>query len=220
LEVSVSFDGEIVYMSSIVLSSINFDQTELLVKAAKNGDDRAFEQLIAIYRKRLVKVAIRIMRNTEDAEDAVQIASMKAFLKLPLFRGEASFYTWLCRITANECLSHIRSRKPWAGTISIDQESGETNAILELPDNRVDPERAYHSEQLSGHLHRAIGRLSANWQQVLRLRHFEEFSELEIACAMQVSRSWVKTTSYRARKRLRRHLTASTRQLTSNCVAG
>ncbi|SRR5437762_9311667 len=207
-------------MSSIALSSIEFDQIQTLVKAAKNGDDYAFEQLIAIYRKRLLKVALRIMGNIEDAEDAVQTASMKAFLKLSLFREEASFYTWLCRITANECLSHIRSRKPWAGTISIDQEPDEANALFELPDTRIDPERAYHSKQLSGHVHRAIGRLSANWQQVLRLRHFEEFSELEIASAMRVSRAWVKTASYRARKRLRRHLTPSTRQLTPCCLEG
>jgi RNA polymerase sigma-70 factor, ECF subfamily len=207
-------------MSSIALSSIEFDETQHLVKAAKNGDDRAFERLIATYRKRLLKVAIRIMGNIEDAEDAVQTASMKAFLKLHLFREEASFYTWLCRITANECLSHIRSRKHWAGTISIDQDLGESNAIFELPDTRVDPETAYHGKQLSGHLHRAIDRLSTRWQQVLRLRHFEEFSEIEIAANMQVSRAWVKTASYRARKRLRRHLTPSACQLRPYCIQG
>ena len=194
------------------------DQIKQLVKAAKNGDDRAFEQLIATYRKRLLKVALRIMSNLEDAEDAVQIASMKAFLKLPIFREEASFYTWLCRITANECLSHIRSRKPWAGTISIDHDPRDANTIFELPDIRVDPETAYYSKQLCGQLHRAMGTLSANWQKVLHLRHFEEFSELEIAGEMQVSRAWVKTSSYRARKRLRRHLTASTRSLTPCCI--
>ena len=201
-----------------MLSSIEFDQIQRLVKAAKDGDEWAFEQLIATYRNRLLKVASRIMGNIEDAEDAVQTASMKAFLKLPLFREESSFYTWLCRITANECLSHIRSRKPWAGTISIDQDPGQSDAILELPDTRIDPETAYQCKQLSGHLHRAIGRLSTNWQQVLRLRHLEGRSELEIASAMQVSRAWVKTASYRARKRLRRHLTASTRQLAPHSV--
>src|SRR5262245_38519974 len=209
---------QICHMNSVATSNIEFCQTQHLVKAAKDGDERAFEQLIATYRKRLLKVAIRIMGNTEDAEDAVQNASMKAFLKLPLFREEASFYTWLCRITTNECLSHIRSRKRWTGAISIDQDLGESNAIFELPDTRVDPETAYHSKQLSGHLHRAIGRLSTSWQQLLRLRHFEEFSEIEIAASMQVSRAWVKTASYRARKRLRRHLTPSTRQLRPICI--
>jgi RNA polymerase sigma-70 factor, ECF subfamily len=205
-------------MNSAMFSSIEFDQIQHLVKAAKDGDEWAFEQLIATYRNRLLKVALRIMGNIEDAEDAVQTASMKAFLKLPLFREESSFYTWLCRITANECLSHIRSRKPWAGTISIDQDPSQSDAILDLPDTRVDPETAYQCKQLSGHLNRAIGRLSTNWQQVLRLRHLEGRSELEIASAMQVSRAWVKTASYRARKRLRRHLTASTRQLTPDSV--
>jgi RNA polymerase sigma-70 factor (ECF subfamily) len=205
-------------MHSVRASRIDLGETQHLLKAAKNGDNHAFEQLIMIYRKRLIKVAVRIMGNIEDAEDAVQNASMNAFLKLSLFREESSFYTWLCRITANECLSHIRSRKRWVGTISIDQDPDESNAIFELPDNGVDPETAYHCKQLSGHLHRAIDRLSTNWQQVLRLRHFEEFSELEIAARMQMSKAWVKTASYRARKQLRRHLGPSTRQLTTGCV--
>jgi len=195
-------------MNSIAAKRIGFGETQHLLKAAKGGDERAFSQLILMYRNRALKVALRIIGNAEDAEDAVQTACMKAFLKLPLFREEASFYTWLCRITANECLSQLRSRKHWTGTISIDQETGESNQSFELPDLNVDPENAYHSKELSGHLHRAIGRLSTRWQQIVRMRHFEERSELEIGAALQMSRACVKTAGYRAKKRLRRHLSA------------
>src|SRR5437868_6042635 len=206
------------YMNSAAVNRSSFGQTQHLLKAAKRGDGRAFDQLIITYRNRLLKVALRIIGNLEDAEDAVQSACMKAFVKLPFFREEASFYTWLCRITANECLSHLRSQKHWTGTVSIDQDSGESNASLELPDLSVDPETAYRTKELSGHLHRAIGHLSARWQQVLRMRHFEELSELEIGAALQMSRACVKTANYRAKKRLRRHLSASTREFVPHCV--
>ena len=200
-------------MNSIAAKRIGLDDTQQLLKAAKQGDERAFTQLIMMYRNRALKVALRIVGNAEDAEDAVQTACLKAFLKLPLFREEASFYTWLCRITANECLSQLRSRKHWTNVISIDHETGESNQSFELPDLKVDPETAYHSKELSGHLHRAIGRLSTRWQQILRMRHFEERSELEIGSALQMSRACVKTAGYRAKKRLRRHLSAFNTQL-------
>jgi RNA polymerase sigma-70 factor, ECF subfamily len=207
-------------MSSVAVNRIGFGETPHLLKAAKNGDERAFNELILSYRSRALKIALRIVGNLDDAEDAVQSACMKAFVKLPLFREEASFYTWLCRITANECLSHLRSRKHWLGTISIDQESGESTATLELPDLGVDPETAYRSKESSQHLHRAIGRLSQRWQQVLRMRHFDGLSELEIGAALQMSRACVKTASYRAKKRLRRHLSTSTREFVRHCVRG
>lgn len=195
-------------MNSLAAKRVGLGQTQNLLKAAKNGDQRAFEELILMYRHRALKVALRITGNTEDAEDAVQTACMKAFVKLPLFREEASFYTWLCRITANECLSQLRSRKHWIGIISIDQETSESNQALELPDHSVDPESAYRAKELSGHLHRAIGRLSSRWQYVVRMRHLEERSELEIGAALGMSRACVKTAGYRAKKRLRRHLSA------------
>lgn len=204
-------------MNSIAAERIGLGETQYLLKAAKDGDQRAFDQLILMYRNRAFKVALRIVGNIEDAEDAVQTACMKAFLKLPLFREEASFYTWLCRITANECLSHLRSRKHWNGTISIDQEPGESNQSFELPDLSVDPETAYHAKELSGHLHRAIDRLSPRWQTVVRMRHFEERSENEIGAALHMSRACVKTAGYRAKKRLRRHLSAVDAQPVPRC---
>src|SRR5690349_23666914 len=127
-------------MNSIAATRIGLGETQKLLSAAKDGDERAFTQLILMYRNRALKVALRIMGNTEDAEDAVQTACMKAFVKLPLFREEASFYTWFCRITANECLSQLRSRKHWIGAISLDQETGESDQTLELPDHSADPE--------------------------------------------------------------------------------
>src|SRR5215468_3062375 len=179
-------------MNLIAANRIGFGETQHLLKAAKDGDERAFDQLILMYRSRALKVALRIVGNIEDAEDAVQTACMKAFIKLPLFREEASFYTWLCRITANECLSYLRSRKHWNGTISIDQETGESNQTLELPDLSANPETACHAKELSGHLHRAISRLSPRWQQVVRMRHFDEHSENEIGAALHMSRACVK----------------------------
>src|SRR5260370_2770318 len=81
-----------------------------LVEAAKAGDSEAFGELIQRLEQRLFRVAQHILRHREDAEDAVQSATLKAFQHIGSFRNESSFCTWLLKITVNESLGRLRAR--------------------------------------------------------------------------------------------------------------
>ena len=83
-----------------------------LVRAAKQGDDKAFEELVRRYDRNVFRIAQHITQNREDAEDVVQDAFLKAYGNLAQFQEQSKFYTWLVRIAVNEALMKLRRRKP------------------------------------------------------------------------------------------------------------
>ncbi|MGI8964947.1 MAG: RNA polymerase sigma factor, partial [Limisphaerales bacterium] len=82
-----------------------------LVKAAKTGDMSAFEELVARHRDKLYARAFSMMRNEEEAIDLSQEAWVKGWQRLAQFQGDASFATWMTRITINLCLDQLRKNK-------------------------------------------------------------------------------------------------------------
>src|ERR1700730_5442257 len=114
---------------------------QMLVVAAKNGDEQAFETLFKRHRQKILRVVLRYARIREDAEDIVQQSFQKAFVHLCKFEGRSSFSTWLTRIAINEALMFLRSIGA-VRAISID-DTGDTEAnaaIFEIPDSSDDPE--------------------------------------------------------------------------------
>src|SRR4051812_43592740 len=83
----------------------------VLVRAAKQGDVSAFEQLVKRYDRNVFRIAQHITQNREDAEDVVQDAFLKAYQNLVNFQEQSKFYTWLVRIAVNESLMKLRKRK-------------------------------------------------------------------------------------------------------------
>jgi RNA polymerase sigma-70 factor (ECF subfamily) len=114
---------------------------EVLVAAAKDGDEQAFEVLIKRHHRRILALALRYVRVREDAEDIVQQTFQKAFVNLHRFEGKSSFSTWLTRIAINEALMLLR-RGRMLREVSIDESSNreETSRDLELSDLSPDPE--------------------------------------------------------------------------------
>src|SRR6202023_802126 len=92
-----------------------------LVRAAKQGDDAAFEELVRRYDRNVFRIAQHITQNREDAEDVVQEAFLKAYGNLAKFQEQSKFYTWLVRIAVNEALMKLRRRKP-ERTVSLDED--------------------------------------------------------------------------------------------------
>ena len=91
--------------------TITENKTECeLIELARGGDRYAFDELVKTYYPRMVRTAVRMLRDVEDAEDATQQAFTAAWQNLDKFRGDASFSTWLTRITMNEALSTLRRR--------------------------------------------------------------------------------------------------------------
>src|ERR1700739_4368870 len=81
-----------------------------LIEHAQGGDREAFEELVHRYDRDVLRIALNILRKTEDARDVYQEAFLKIYKNLPRFRFECSFYTWTYRIVTNVCLDHLRRR--------------------------------------------------------------------------------------------------------------
>src|SRR5438046_1243461 len=96
---------------------------DALVAAAQSGEEAAVRLLIQRNNLRLFRVARAVLRDDAEAEDVVQASYIKAFTHLPSFRGEATFSTWLTRITLNEALSRRRRQRTKVDIEMIDEQS-------------------------------------------------------------------------------------------------
>src|SRR6201981_4089272 len=86
-------------------------QVDSLSRAAQQGDQDAFEQLVRIYDQSVLRLAMNLLRSPEDARDVYQEAFLRVHRNLPHFRFDCSFHTWLYRIDTNLCLDQMRKRK-------------------------------------------------------------------------------------------------------------
>lgn len=178
-----------------------------LVRACKNGNCAAFEELIKRYDRKLFRMAQYLMHNREDAEDAVQEAFLKAFLHLDQFREEAKFSTWLIRIAMNQSLMMLRKRRS-AREVSIDGDfqSDEGNLPIEIADWAPNPEDLYQTAQLREILRKTLQKLGPGLRVAFVLRDIEGFSLEQTAEALELSVVAVKARSFRARLQLREQL--------------
>ena len=170
---------------------------DVLVAAAKTGDELAFETLIKRHRPRIFAVALRYTRVREDAEDIVQQTLQKAFVYLRKFEGKSSFATWLTRIAINEALMHLRKGRVLREVSLEGSNSAEGTPLnLELVDANPDPEVDYSRREVARIVSSAIRRLRPGMREVLHLREFCELSDRET----------VKGRAFHGRKQLRRTL--------------
>ena len=148
---------------------------EVLVAAAKDGDEQAFEVLIKRHHRRILALALRYVRVREDAEDIVQQTFQKAFVNLHRFEGKSSFSTWLTRIAINEALMLLR-RGRMLHEVSIDESSNreETSRDLELSDLSPDPEASCLRREAARILSAAMHKLTPRVRTVIELRELGE----------------------------------------------
>lgn len=173
-----------------------------LVGAAKEGDMRAFEELVARHREKIYSRAYSMLRNEEEAIDLSQEAWVKAWQRLGQFHGESSFATWMTRITINLCLDELRKQKRTRAD-SIDQMEEETGGIdRHLPMLHPNPTEGMEREELRKQIDIAMGQLSSEHRTVLILHEFEELEYKQIAQRMECSLGTVMSRLFYARRRL------------------
>jgi RNA polymerase sigma-70 factor (ECF subfamily) len=183
------------------------DEDLALVEASTNGDIAAFEELVARYDRKLLRIALRITNNLDDAQDAVQEALLKAYQKLRQFQGNSKFSTWLIRITMNECLMKLRKRKRIAQELPLDDGDYTSEATpLDFADWSPNPEQLYSRSELQEILRKALDGLGPRLQAVFVLRDIEGLSIIETSEALGLYPSAVKARLLRARLRLREDL--------------
>lgn len=178
---------------------------EELVRAAAEGDQDAFAQLVALHEKRVYALAVRMTGRQEDAADVAQEAFLAAWRGLPSFRGEAGFATWLYRLTANAAIDHLRRSRRQRSEASLDD--GELG--LDAVDPAPTPQEQAESESLREAVRWGMGELSREHRQVLELREYRELSYEEIAGQLGVDLGTVKSRLSRARGALRKILLKS-----------
>jgi RNA polymerase sigma-70 factor (ECF subfamily) len=178
-----------------------------LVNAARRRDPEAFEEMVTRYGPRIFRVAQRITRNREDAEEVSQDSFARAFLRMDTFRGDSRFSTWLTRIATNQALMKLRTRR-WR-ELHFDSPANpeDTPFCPEVADDAPTPEQRYSQEELRRIFESAIGELPLTIREVLRLREVEERSTEETARMMGLSISAVKSRALRGRQMLRQVLT-------------
>lgn len=186
------------------------DEREL-VRQAQGGDYSAFEKLAARYEDRLYTMAMNILRDPPEAEDATQAALLQALSHLREFRGEASFGTWLTRIGLNAALK-ARRREREHGETSLDRlVAGDEAGLIPHPeyiaDWRGDPARLVEANELQRLLDEAAAALPAGQRLVFLLRDIQGLSVRETAAVLGISAANVKVRLLRARLFLRERLT-------------
>jgi RNA polymerase sigma-70 factor (ECF subfamily) len=183
------------------------NMTELSLKALQAGDRAEFARLVETYSTPIYRLALKMLGNTQDAEDILQATFLKALQHLPEFEGRSSLSTWLYRIAANEALMFLRRKKP---DFSLDEEpadsEGEPQPPLELADWGALPESELLSGEVKRHLDQAIQTLPEKLRLVFLLRDIEGLSIKETGEALKLTETAVKTRLLRARLHLREQL--------------
>jgi RNA polymerase sigma-70 factor, ECF subfamily len=178
-----------------------------LVHASKRGDVGSFEELVKRYDRKLLRIAQHLLRNREDAEDAVQEAFLKAFLHLDQFREDSKLSTWLIRITLNQSLMKLRKQRS-TREVSIDKDfqSEEDDFPVDVTDWAPNPEQLYGATELREILRKTLQELGHGLRVVFVLRDIEGLSLAQTAEALGLSLTAVKARSFRARLQLRERL--------------
>jgi RNA polymerase sigma-70 factor (ECF subfamily) len=188
-----------------VISSASDDLD--LVHACKNGDVAAFEQLVKRYVHKLLRIAHNVTHNKEDSQDAVQETFLKAYQNLGQFREDSKFSTWLIRITLNQSLMKLRKQRTIREVLlDEDVQSGDM-FLTEVTDWAPNPEQLYSASELRKILIKALKELRPALRAAFVLRDIEGLSTDQTAEVLNVSQSAVKARLWRARLRLREHLT-------------
>ena len=183
-----------------------------LIGRAQAGDRESFCALAARYERRVYTLALHYCRDRADAEDLSQEVWLRAFRALAGFRGEASFYTWLRRITIHTFLNHRRARTVkhtddascprW-----LELDAGE--AVHAHANVRThDPEDALQDRLLVAQVMHALAELPAQQRLIFLLKHQEGMTYEEIAAATNCAPGTVKKALFRAVVRLRAQLCA------------
>jgi len=177
-----------------------------LIAEAKSGCSSAFEELHERHRPRIYQTALRILRNQQDAEDAVQRSFQRAFMSLRRFRGDSTFSTWLTRIAINEALMLLRQRRTNARLLEDCGDGDFESSALHLADKGPTPEEAVAASELRDTLTDAISRLRKSLRTVVHLRELRGLTSAETAQHLGLSLAAVKARAFHARRQLRQHL--------------
>lgn len=178
-----------------------------LVKAARDGDMRAYDELVQRYQARLYSTIYHMTSNHEDANDLAQETFIKAFSALKNFKGDSSFYTWVYRIAVNKTINFLKQRKSRQSMSLNDLDFNVENDpdLVALVSDKT-PRRDLALVELQEKLNAAMQKLSDVHRLVVTLHDVQDLSHEEIADIMECNVGTVRSRLHYARQQLQAHL--------------
>ncbi len=179
----------------------------LLVKRARQGDLRAYDELVRRYQERIYATIYHMTANHEDANDLAQEAFIKAFHALKSFKGGSSFYTWVYRIAVNKTINFLKQRKNKAqmSLDDLDLNAEHDPDMVALVSEKT-PRREISLSELQEKLNAALQKLSESHRMVVTLHDVQGLSHEEIARIMDCNIGTVRSRLFYARQQLQSYL--------------
>ncbi len=188
------------------MSKESLNNSNISLAALKAGDRAEFARLVDATSTHIYRLALKILRDPQDAEDVLQESYIKALRALPEFEGRSSLSTWLYRIAVNEALMLLRKRRVHLVPVEEDPEEDDSQAGMVLTDWCCLPEEELLSAESRQRLEQAVDALPETLRVVFMLRDLEGLSIRETAEMLGLTETAVKTRLLRARLRLRNQL--------------
>lgn len=173
----------------------------LLIKdALENGNQKAYTQLMGLYRDSIYFLLLRIAGNPEDAEDLTLEAFSKAFKNLHQYTPEYAFSTWLFRIATNHSIDYIRNKKRNVLNHNANEEFSSSESAGMLTADTGNPEETLLRSQKIKIMREVVEVLKPRYRKLIELRYFEEYSYEEIGAELNLPLGTVKAQLFRARE--------------------
>jgi RNA polymerase sigma-70 factor, ECF subfamily len=194
---------------------------EKLIRAGQRGDHQAVETLFRRYQRPLFQTALRVLGNTEDAEDALQDGLLSAYRNLRRFEGRSQFSTWLTRIVINAALMRRRSAKA-RPAVSLDEtpREDELPATERFADNGPTPEQVFANTEIREMISENLDELSPLLRTAFVLREVQGYSTGEAAKKLGVTENTLKARLWRARHQLAERLGRRLRRMRDDITGG
>ena len=171
-----------------------------LVNLAISGDQNAYAELMDRYRESIYFMMLKMVKNTDDADDLTIEAFGKAFNRLKQYSPSYAFSTWLFKIASNNCIDFIRKKRIKLTSMEsgVTTDDGET-VYFDAKSNTLDPEETIMHNQKVMHMRLLVSKLKPRYRILVEKRYFEELSYEEISEELDLPLGTVKAQLFRAR---------------------
>jgi RNA polymerase sigma-70 factor (ECF subfamily) len=172
----------------------------ILIQRAQKGDHDAFGSLVEEHQHYVYNLALRVVKDENEALDLTQETFVRAWTALPNFKGQSQFRTWLYRIVTNLCYNRLPNLRRSLKDLGDD-------VMEEIPEPHFNTTATeFELNETRRYLHQAIEDLDENYRLLITLRYQNELSYDEIASTLNLPLGTVKTGIFRAKEQLRRSL--------------
>jgi RNA polymerase sigma-70 factor (ECF subfamily) len=176
---------------------------EIVCRARDEKDEKAYAELMGKYKDSIYFMMLKMVKNSDDADDLTIEAFGKAFNRLHQYVPKYAFSTWLFRIATNNCIDFIRKKKMVTFSIDKTMDDGEGGSIgFQIKSESLNPEERFERKQKIRIMREIVDQLKPRYRELVVLRYFRELSYDEIAAETELPLGTVKAQLFRAREQL------------------